>query len=134
MVLKQRRAERRVFCVNWLWYLVAALIIGVFVLLSTSSGSYLRLFYGKPVFTDSSAQECAKVEAALKAADVRYSVETIKSKPTYMQGRYAVDYMRFNMPQRAQDGSTPLFVYRIYVPRLYRAEAERVLADAHPIR
>jgi hypothetical protein len=120
--------------VNWLWYLAAALIIGLFVLLSTSSGSYLRLLYGKPVFTDSSAQECAKVEAALKAADVRYSMETIKSVPTYMKGRYAQDYMRFNMPQPAQDGNTPLFVYRIYVPRIYRAEAERVLSNVHSIR
>ena len=119
---------------TWLWYVAPAVILGAFVLLSTSSASYLRLLYGKPVFTDSSAQECAKVEAALKAADVRYSVETIKSKPTSVQGGYARDYARFNMPQRAQDGGMPLFVYRIYVPRPYRAEAERVLANAHAIR
>ncbi len=133
MVLKKTR-KGKVFCVTWLWYVAPAVILGAFVLLSTSSASYLRLLYGKPVFTDSSAQECAKVEAAFKAADIRYSVETIKNKPTYMQGRYAADYARFNMPQRAQDGGAPLFVYRIYVRRLYRAEAERVLANAHSIR
>ncbi len=118
----------------WLMYLVSGVILAAFVLLSFSSGSYLRLIYGKPVFTDSNAQECARAEAALKAADVRYTVETIKSKPTYMQGRYAVDYMRMNMPHQTQEGSTPLFVYRIFVSRRYRAEAERALSNARSIR
>lgn len=118
---------------TWLWYIGGALILSAFLGTSTSSAFLLRLFYGKPIFTDSSAQERAKVEAAFQAANIRYSVETIKNKPTHMQGRYAVDYMRINMSHSQQDGGISLFVYRIYVPRRYRAEAELVLSTAQPI-
>ena len=118
---------------TWLWYIGGALIFTAILYTSTSSAFLMRVFYGKPLFTDSSAQERAKVEAAFKKENVRYYVETIKNKPTHMQGRYANDYMRINMPHSQQDAGISLFVYRIYVPRRYRAKAELVLSTAQPI-
>ncbi len=112
---------------DWIYYAGGALILIVFGMLGSSGGSLMRLFYGKPVFVDSSAQARARAEEALKGAHVRFSVETIKSKSSYLQGMDAAAHMRYNLAYNAQESGGPSFVYKIYVPRRLRERALEVL-------
>ncbi len=118
---------------SWSWVLsgVVALlaVIALIPLVSGEEGLFHRMRYGKPVFTDTSAEARAKAEEALKAAGIPYICNTVKSRPGVLQRTDAAATIQFNstVPVNRYTGDVG-YVYQIFVQKARREEALRALS------
>ena len=83
-------------------------------------------FYGKPIFSDVSPEAVSKAETALKAADIKYTVQTIRSRNALLQAGDVNAYRKINMAYTPERDKMS-YVYNIYVRRYLREEALRAL-------
>lgn len=113
---------------NLTYYILGAVVVVGAVFVFAGEGLMLRIAYGKPVFTDVSLEAVSKAETALRQADIRCTVQTIKSRNSLFQGGDINAYRRINMaysPERDHVG----YVYNIYVRRYLKEDAGRILGS-----
>lgn len=105
------------------------LCIAVGVIVYYGAALITKLVYGKPVFTDNSAQALRQAEEKLKHANIKYSINTVKGTPLYLEGKNSQIYGRLGMSDSDVRNKTSI-TYFIYVKKSVYAAAMRVLEDA----
>ena len=111
---------------NLLYYLMGAVAIQGVIIAFAGDAPVLRVFYGKPIFTDVSLEAVSKAETALKAADIKYTVQTIRNRNALLQAGDVNAYRKINMAYTPERDKMS-YVYNIYVRRYLKKEALRAL-------
>ena len=109
--------------VTWVLAFLAAAILALTL---AGERGYLRLLCGKPLFTDCASAAVHAAEQKLKAAGIRYTLVTIKSRPGLAQGADVRAHARYNLPYRDETAQQQ-YVYQIFVARKRRAAAQAAI-------
>ncbi len=105
-------------------YAVGALVAAGLLLAFVGDNMLLKLWYGHAVFADTSAEALTRAKAALREADIPFTLAATKSRSNYLGGRDAQYHAGIGI---SGDGESGLTVYELYMPRKKHGDAIRAI-------